>query len=82
MTTDAIESVALARVRLMSPTERRRIRDAAGVSREAMARDLRCTSSAIDAWERGLRQPTGFLGAEYGRLLRTLAQITETASRA
>jgi DNA-binding transcriptional regulator YiaG len=77
-----LEALALAKVRLMPPAKRRRIRTAAGVSREALARDLRCTSAAVEAWEAGRRQPTGFLGAQYGRLLAQLDELTAQAKAA
>lgn len=68
----------LATARRMDPARRRRIRERAGVPRVAFARELGCTEWAVGAWETGRRNPTGALGAKYGRLLRQLATLADT----
>lgn len=73
------ESLDLAFARRTSPSRRREIRDGAGLSRAVLARDLGCTEYAVLAWENGERRPGARLGAAYGRLLRQLIELAQSA---
>lgn len=59
---------------LPPPTVRRAIREAAGVSSQAVAQALGVTRQAVDNWERGRRSPRPPHLSAYAELLRTLAR--------
>jgi len=68
----AIAWVSLAD-RLPSPIERRFLREQAGLSLDAMARQLGVSQSAVYRWEAGTRTPQGAALARYVELLEQLA---------
>lgn len=65
--------MARAARKLPTPTQRRALRQRAGLSQAALARVLGTTPAAVCRWECGLRHPHGKLAAEYGQLLERLA---------
>jgi DNA-binding XRE family transcriptional regulator len=58
--------------RLPAPAERKRIREAAGVSLRQMAAELGVSPMSTSAWERGEVEPRLDHAAAYGRLLAEL----------
>lgn len=54
----------------------RQVREAAGLSRAEMARELRVAEVTLRSWETGTRRPTGDRGARWGALLRWLEEAT------
>lgn len=55
---------------LPSPSMRRAIREAAGVSQKRLARELGVSNTTVSRWEAGESTPS----PAYGRLLRDLAE--------
>ena len=51
-----------------------RLRRAAGLSQREVARAVGVTPGCITRWELGERRPTGAVAAEYGRVLREIAE--------
>lgn len=66
---------ARARRELPSPALARAIREAAGVSQEAIARELNVTRMTICRWESGAFKPSGARLIAYSSLLRELQRI-------
>ena len=64
---------------LPKPAIRRAIREAAGLSRAAVAAELGVTRQAVDNWERGLRTPRPPHLHKYAALLRALAREVNAA---
>ncbi|MFI7396435.1 telomere-associated protein Tap [Streptomyces tendae] len=58
---------------LPTPEERRRLREAAGLSQEQIARSLRSRRETIGNWESGVTEPRPPKRAAYARLLEGLA---------
>lgn len=54
---------------------RRSIREAAGVSQRAMAREIEVSAMTISRWEDGTRTPRGERADRYGRLLAELREV-------
>lgn len=74
--------VALIRAsRLPPPAERRAIREAAGVSISAIARELGVSPSAVSVWEKGTFTPRPRHAAAYSDLLRALQQLARETGR-
>ncbi len=69
---DLLEEVR-SRRRLPPAAERRRIREAAGVSQRQLARALNVSWTAVHRWESG-SQPRAHVD-EYARLLRELREL-------
>lgn len=67
-------SLALVR-RLLASGEARRVREAAGLSRADIARDLGVDESTVQRWEAGARSPRAEVGLKYGEMLGELLQI-------
>lgn len=63
--------------RLPEPRERRRIRQAAGVSLARAARELGVSTAALYAWETGQYGPRPARIPAYAKLLTELAAATE-----
>lgn len=57
---------------LPQPDERRRLREAAGLSQQDIADAIGATRAAVGHWETGLRSPRGRLLADYVDVLRVL----------
>jgi DNA-binding transcriptional regulator YiaG len=75
--TEHLPLVALIKAaRLPPPDERRAIREAAGVSISALARELGVSPSAVSVWEKGTFTPRPRRAAAYGDLLRALQELT------
>jgi len=64
----------------LPPSERRAIREKAGLSRDLVAANLLCSPQTVLKWEReasdGGHNPRGPLAARYGALLRRLHKKT------
>lgn len=75
MTTTLIDE-ARARRELPRPALARAIREAAGASQDAIARELGVTRMTICRWEAGTFKPSGDRLIAYATLLRELQQIT------
>lgn len=75
--TDAstVAEEALARRMLPAPSERRAIREAAGVSQRRLARDVGVTATAVATWESGRSEPRGDHLVQYARVLVELAGV-------
>ena len=58
--------------RLPAPRDRRRIREAAGVTQRELAAALGVGVMAVNRWERGLTRPRGPHAAAYAALLEDL----------
>lgn len=63
---------------MLKTGEARRVRERAGLSAAALARDLQVTPGAVNKWELGLRLPRGVNATRYARLLLRLV-ARETA---
>ncbi|MGW7276598.1 telomere-associated protein Tap [Streptomyces sp. NPDC054864] len=59
---------------LPTPAERRRLREAAGLSQEQIARALKARREAVGNWESGRTEPRPPKRAAYARLLERLAE--------
>ena len=57
---------------LPRPRDRRRIREAAGVSQSDVAAALGVSTMTVNRWERGLIRPRGQKAVEYTKLLEAL----------
>ena len=75
---DALLERVRARRKLPPPAERRRIREAAGVSQREMAKALGTSWTSIQRWENGSR-PRG-QEAAYARLLEALRRLGEVTA--
>jgi DNA-binding transcriptional regulator YiaG len=76
---DTSQSAALlARLLLPEPQTRQRIRQAAGVSRQAMGGTLGVSPEAVRLWERGDTQPGDGVVVNYLHLLRSLDSEAKT----
>ena len=64
--------------RLPSPTERRRVREVAGVSLRRMGHALGVTAPTVHNWENAQEGPSMENAAKYRRLLEELANATGT----
>jgi DNA-binding transcriptional regulator YiaG len=58
---------------LLSSGDARHIRERAGLSATAVARQLDVSQAAVTRWEQGTRFPRGANARRYARLLRRLA---------
>ena len=67
-TSELLERVRAAN-RLPVPRERRRIREAAGVTQRELAAVLGVGVMALNRWERGITRPRGRHAATYSALL-------------
>jgi predicted transcriptional regulator len=65
--------------RLPEPAERRRVREAAGLSRQQVADELGVTQAAVAYWESGTWTPTLENAGKYRALLEQLAEAAGTA---
>jgi transcriptional regulator with XRE-family HTH domain len=72
--------LATLRRRLPSPSERRAIRERAGLSQADLARDLDVSTTVVGLWERGKRGFSHRTLRPYVELLERLATISERAS--
>jgi DNA-binding transcriptional regulator YiaG len=82
MTTKAVEALlqqARDRRELPGPPERRSLREAAGLSLQAVATAVGVTKQAVANWESGEHEPRGPHLAIYGDLLRGLRQQSAIA---
>ncbi|MFG2757081.1 telomere-associated protein Tap [Streptomyces wuyuanensis] len=70
---DALLDAVAARESLPSPAERKRLREAAGLSQEQVARALQVRREAVSGWEAGRTEPRPPKRAAYARLLEGLA---------
>ncbi|MFH8370949.1 helix-turn-helix transcriptional regulator [Streptomyces sp. NPDC018031] len=66
---------------LPGPAERKRLREAAGLSQEQVARALRTRREAVGNWEAGRTEPRPPKRAAYARLLEGLAARYPVAPR-
>jgi len=66
------------RMPLPLPAERRRLRQAAGLTSEQVADVLQCEGRDIEAWEAGSREPLGTRRAGYARLLDGLTVLEKS----
>lgn len=66
-----------ARRALPAPAMRRAIREAAGASRSAVAREVGVTGEAVALWEAGKRTPSD---RYIGRYLEVLSQLADFSS--
>jgi DNA-binding transcriptional regulator YiaG len=64
---------------LLESGRARQIRETAGLSSPALARQLDVSPAAVTRWETGTRRPLGANARKYARLLSRLAE-RETAS--
>lgn len=62
------------RLELPQPDERRRLREAAGLSQQEVADALGVTRAAVGHWETGLRSPRGRLLTAYVDVIRVLRE--------
>ena len=76
LTIEQLVADARARLELPPPSERRRIRQAAGVSCADIGTTIGVTRDAVLKWERGLRLPSPHHARQYGEILRRLAEVT------
>lgn len=67
-------SLALVR-RLLASGEARRVREAAGLSRADIARDLGVDESTVQRWEVGVRSPRAEVALRYAAVLGDLLSI-------
>ncbi len=65
------------RQRLPEPVDRRRIRQAAGLTLEEIGDALTVSADAVRLWELGARRPSNRYVATYVALLESLASTTE-----
>jgi transcriptional regulator with XRE-family HTH domain len=74
---DAVSATDKARAKrlLPPPRERARIREAAGLSLDDLARDLGVHRTTILRWERDLRAPTGENVVRYATVLGQLQRL-------
>ncbi|RSS40892.1 XRE family transcriptional regulator, partial [Streptomyces sp. WAC07061] len=70
---DALLEEAAARDGLPEPDERRRLREAAGLSQDQIAKALSVRRETITSWETGRTAPRPPKRAAYARLLEGLA---------
>ncbi|MBT2365472.1 helix-turn-helix domain-containing protein [Streptomyces sp. ISL-10] len=70
---DALLEQAAAQDTLPPPPERKRLREAAGVSQEQVARALKVRRETVTSWEAGRTEPRPPKRAAYARLLEGLA---------
>lgn len=73
-TAEKIRSRLGVRLELPQPAERRRLREAVGLSQQEVADALGVTRAAVGHWETGLRSPRGRLLAEYVTVIRVLRE--------
>lgn len=71
---DQIRSRLRVRGDLPTPTERRAIREAAGLSRQELADAIGVTPAAVGHWEQGKRTPSGIYLDRYVEAIRTLRE--------
>jgi predicted transcriptional regulator len=69
--------IAKARQKLPPPGERRRIREDAGVTQEALATECGVSQPTLARWERDAITPRGQHVIKYVRVLRRLADIMD-----
>ena len=67
------------RAELPAPAERRRIREAAGVSQQQVADELGVSATALSYWERGTWTPTLENAVAYRRILDELAAVARAS---
>jgi DNA-binding XRE family transcriptional regulator len=72
-------SLALAR-RLLANGQAQALRQEAGVSRAAVARDVGVDPSTVGRWENGRRLPRGEVGLRYCAVLAELLQVTSVGT--
>jgi DNA-binding transcriptional regulator YiaG len=70
--TNAIDELLDLR-RLLETGEARQLRERAGISAVALARQLDVSPSAVTRWEQGIRFPVGANARRYARMLSRLA---------
>lgn len=73
-TAEKIRSRLGIRADLPDPEERRRLREAAGLSQQEVADALGVTRAAVGHWETGSRSPRGRRLAEYVDVIRVLRE--------
>lgn len=73
-TAEKIRSRLGVRLELPQPAERRRLREAVGLSQQEVADALGVTRAAVGHWETGLRSPRGRLLSEYVTVIRVLRE--------
>lgn len=61
---------------LLSPEQRRALREAAGLSQDDIAEACGATRQAVSHWENGTRTPTGEYLEKYVSVLRTLREAS------
>ena len=71
---EQIRSRLRVRAALPTPTERRAIREAAGLSRLELAEAIGVTPGAVGLWELGKRMPSGVYLDRYVEAIRTLRE--------
>jgi DNA-binding transcriptional regulator YiaG len=59
---------------LITSGQARALRESAGISATALARDLDVNPAAVTRWEAGTRFPRGANARRYARMLRRLAE--------
>lgn len=69
---DQIRSRLRIRHELPSPSERRKLRDTAGLTQQELADAIGVTRAAISQWEAGTRTPRGSLLDRYVDAIRAL----------
>jgi transcriptional regulator with XRE-family HTH domain len=71
---DRAISIGQARRRLPTPDVRRHIRQAAGVSQRALAREVGVNVAQISRWENGVWSPSGHNAITYAAALKRLME--------